>query len=187
MSWLDQLVDQLVDQPVQLWELISADCGHNTKGSSSAFPSCISEIHHLGWDWIMIIIALKGAIGHFYHLLTAPRTVSNTYAQVARAQSCADHFYHMQPAVCHLIWRDSSAIKFDKVQIIFILSSSYWLEPLTDFCVCARFFNPTIEVVTFCLHRWLMLAVFVLPAFTCLGHDCHDLLNPCDGMHVCTD
>ena len=30
----------------------------------------------------------------FYNLLTAPRTVSNTYTQVARAQSCANHVQH---------------------------------------------------------------------------------------------
>ena len=29
--------------------------------------------------------------------------------------------------------------------------------------------------------------VFLLLAFTCLGHECQDLLSPCDGMHVCTD
>ena len=27
----------------------------------------------------------------------------------------------------------------------------------------------------------------VLPAFTRLGHECQDLLNLCNGMHVCTD
>ena len=32
-----------------------------------------------------------------------------------------------------------------------------------------------------------MLAVFLLPAFTCLGHERQDLLSPCDGMHVYTD
>ena len=32
-----------------------------------------------------------------------------------------------------------------------------------------------------------MLGVFLLPAFTRLGHECQDLLSPCDGMHVCTD
>ena len=32
-----------------------------------------------------------------------------------------------------------------------------------------------------------MLGVFFLPAFTCLGHECQDLLSPCDGMHVCTN
>ena len=59
-----------------------------------------------------------------------------------------------------------------------------------DFCVCGRFFNPTIDVVTFCLHQvheWCMLGVFVLPAFTCKGHQCQDLLNPHKEMHACTD
>ena len=32
----------------------------------------------------------------FYNLHTAPRTVSNTYAQVARAQSCANHVQHIE-------------------------------------------------------------------------------------------
>ena len=46
---------------------------------------------------IIIIIAFKGAIpDYFYNLLTAPRTVSNTYAQVARAQSCANHVQHIE-------------------------------------------------------------------------------------------
>ena len=48
-------------------------------------------------------------------------------------------------------------------------------------------FNPAIEVVTFCLRGWCMLGVFLLPAFTCLGHGYQDLLSPCDGMHVCKD
>ena len=29
-----------------------------------------------------------------------------------------------------------------------------------------------------------MLGVFLLPAFTCLGHKRQDLLSLCDGMHV---
>ena len=38
---------------------------------------------------VIIIIAFKGAIrDFFYNLLTTPRTVSNMYSQVARAQSC---------------------------------------------------------------------------------------------------
>ena len=49
------------------------------------------------------------------------------------------------------------------------------------------FFNPTIKVVTFRLRGWCMLGVFLLPAFTCLGHERQDLLSPCDEMHVCTD
>ena len=49
------------------------------------------------------------------------------------------------------------------------------------------FFGPTIEVVTFFLRGWCMLGVFVLPAFSHLGHESQDLWSPCDGMHVYTD
>ena len=49
------------------------------------------------------------------------------------------------------------------------------------------FFNPTIKVVTFRLRGWCTLGVFLLLAFTCLGHERQDLLSPCDEMHVCTD
>ena len=46
---------------------------------------------------IIMIIALQGAIrDFFYNLLTAPRTVSNTYVQVARGQSCANHVQHIE-------------------------------------------------------------------------------------------
>ena len=40
--------------------------------------------------------------------------------------------YHVEHAVCHLVRRHSSAIKFDKVEIAFILALFYWLKPLTD-------------------------------------------------------
>ena len=39
-------------------------------------------------------------------------------------------------------------------------------------------------MVTFRLCGWCMLVVFLLPAFTSLGHECQDLLSLCDGMHV---
>ena len=39
------------------------------------------------------------------------------------------------------------------------------------------FFNLTIEVVTFHHRGWCMLGVFLLPAFTCLGHEYEDLLE----------
>ena len=42
-----------------------------------------------------MIIALKSAIRDLYNLLTAPRFVSNTYAQVTRTQSCANHVQHI--------------------------------------------------------------------------------------------
>ena len=54
---------------------------------------------------IIIIIALKGEIEDFYNLLTVPWTVSNTYSQVARAQSCANHVQHIEHSshvTCHV-------------------------------------------------------------------------------------
>ena len=56
-----------------------------------------------------------------------------------------------------------------------------------DFCVCTHFFNPTTVVVTFCLCGWDMLGVFLLLAYTCLGHERQDLLSPWDGRNVSTD
>ena len=38
----------------------------------------------------------------------------------------------MQRVLCHLVQRDSSAVKFDRVEIAFILALFYWLEPLTN-------------------------------------------------------
>ena len=48
-------------------------------------------------------------------------------------------------------------------------------------------FNPTVEVVTFRLRGWRLLGMFLLQAFNCLGHECQDLLKPCNGMDVSTD
>ena len=91
---------------------------------------------------MIITIAFKGAIQDFfffYNLLTAPRTVSNTYAQAARAPSCANHVQHIERlshatcrVTCHLVLRDSSAIKFDRVEIAFYLSFILLAELLTD-------------------------------------------------------
>ena len=38
----------------------------------------------------------------------------------------------MQPVVCHVVRRDSSARKFDRAEIAFISALFYWLKPLTD-------------------------------------------------------
>ena len=45
---------------------------------------------------MIIIIELKGAIRDFYDVITAPRTVSTTHAQVTRAQSCTNHVQHTE-------------------------------------------------------------------------------------------
>ena len=36
--------------------------------------------------------------------------------------------YHMQHVVCHVEGRNNSAIKFDRVEIVFILALFYWLN-----------------------------------------------------------
>ena len=48
--------------------------------------------------------------------------------QIMCNTTSAQHVQH----VCHLVRRDSSAIKFDRVEITFILALFYWLKLLTD-------------------------------------------------------
>ena len=74
------------------------------------------------------------------------------------------------------------------VLLLLLHSQLYlWGSPvLVRFLPMWPFSNPTIEVVTFRLHGWCMLGVFLLPALTRLGHECKDLLSPFDEMHVCS-
>ena len=69
----------------------------------------------------------------FYNLLTLPPTVSNMYTYVARRNhvqiTCnTSGSHHMQHVVCHMVRRDSPAIKFEIVEITFILALFYWLN-----------------------------------------------------------
>ena len=86
---------------------------------------------------IKVMIALKDANQDFCNLLTVSWTVSNIYTRVDWAQLCANHMGHIErlspvTCVCHVIQRDSSAIKFDRVELAFILAlfigwtSSQW-------------------------------------------------------------
>ena len=67
---------------------------------------------------VMMMIALNGSNRDFTISSLAPLTASNTCARVVTAQSCANHLrhiaYHAQHVVCHVVRRDSSAIKFDR-------------------------------------------------------------------------
>ena len=61
----------------------------------------------------------------FYSLLTAPQTVSNTTLKWPGCNgvhiTCnTSNAYHLQHVMCHVVRRDSSAIKFDRVEIAFI-------------------------------------------------------------------
>ena len=66
--------------------------------------------------------------------------------------------------------------------LLYLWGSPFWVR----FCVCDSFFQLAREVVTFRLCGRCMLGVISLPSFTCLGGECWDFLNPCDGMHVYT-
>ena len=48
-------------------------------------------------------------------------------------------------------------------------------------------FNPTMEVVTFCVHGWVHVGCVFVGAIHPSRIECQDLSSLCDGMHVCTD
>ena len=83
---------------------------------------------------ILIIIALTHAIQDFYN--RSPHCAVNcfqTHAQVAIRNhvqiTCnTSGTYHKQHIVCYVVQRDSSAIKFGRVEITFILAFFYWLN-----------------------------------------------------------
>ena len=62
------------------------------------------------------------------------------------------------------------------ILLLLLLSRLHlWGTPFSVRFLCMwPFFNPTIEVVVFHLCGWCMLGVFLLPAFTCLEHECHE-------------
>ena len=53
----------------------------------------------------------------------------HNHVQITCNASNASHVRHV---VCHLVQRDNSAVKFNRVSVAFILALVYWLKPLTD-------------------------------------------------------
>ena len=84
---------------------------------------------------IIIIIAFKGAIQDF---LQSPHSAANRLQHVCLSglgaivwKSRATHpalFTCKCHVTCHLVWRDSSAIQCDRVEIAFIWALFYWLD-----------------------------------------------------------
>ena len=69
-------------------------------------------LHHLGGlitTIINTIITWKGASRDFYNLLTAPWTVFNMYAQVAKVQSCATHWVLIMCNMLCAMWYEGTA------------------------------------------------------------------------------
>ena len=58
--------------------------------------------------------------------------------------------YHVQHAVCHMVRRDSSAIKFDRVEIAFILTLSLLVETISLYSELTKIFLSQFQ------HWWQM-------------------------------
>ena len=82
--------------------------------------------------------AFKGAVRDFFTISSLhdelPPTRTFKWPRCHREQITCNTLsaYHAQRVVCHLVRRDSSATKFDRVEIAFILALFYWLKPLTN-------------------------------------------------------
>ena len=84
---------------------------------------------------VIIIIAFKGAIWDF---LQSPHSAANCLQHVRSSGPggivCKSRATHLAlftckcHVTCHLVRRDSSAIKFDRVEIAFIWALFYWLN-----------------------------------------------------------
>ena len=95
---------------------------------------------------IIIVVAFKGAVRYIYislsffflTIFSLRRELSPTHTlkwprnNRVKITCNTPSAYHVQRVVCHLVRRDSSAIKFDRVEIVFILALLYWLKPLND-------------------------------------------------------
>ena len=64
--------------------------------------------------------------------LTPTRTLKWPMRNPVKITCNTSSAYHVQRVVCLLVGRDSSAIKFDRAEIVFILALLYWLKPLID-------------------------------------------------------
>ena len=77
-------------------------------------------------------------------------------------------------------WESSSSSAFSAISLGFTIAGKMFAY------VTVFLLNLPIEVITFCIHGWCMLGVFLLPVFTHRRHEYQNLVSPCDGLHVCT-
>ena len=160
--------------------------------SSSAFPSYISGFHLL-----LLLRSPAISLGFtFFFFFCVPQL----YLWVSPSSSSAFPSYISGFHLLLLLRSPAISLRFtfffcvpryiSGLHLLLLLRSpalSLGFTILGEIFANVTVFNPTIEVVTFCLCGWCKPGVFSLPAFTRLGHECQDLLSPCHGMHVCTD
>ena len=121
------------------------------------------------WNGYLCSCAVHSCSSHLFCLLTFSVSVLFLHTQIVSVMFPQLHRYGV--FVLHH----------------FLLHSQLYLGD-SSFFVCETFVQDlAIEVVTFCLHGWWVLGVLLLLEITLPGHECQDLLSPCDGMHMCTD
>ena len=67
-----------------------------------------------------------------HHKLSPARTLKRPGQNGVQITCNTSSACHVQPAVCHVVRSISSATKFDRYEITFILALFYWLKQLTD-------------------------------------------------------
>ena len=137
---------------------------------------------------------------HAHLLMQAHRTLELLCACLSTTHACSQHgfrtctcerMYIHRHLHSHIHWRFDSYFceaYEQRFEIIFtglksgrFLLLLWWQLYLRGSPYLARFLrmwpfcNPIIEVVAFCLSGTCMLGVFMLPAFTRVGHECQDL------------
>ena len=153
--------------------------------SSSVFPAislgftfsfCVPS--YISWVHLLLLLCFQIYLwGSSFFFFYVPSYISGVHLLLLRSQL----YLWSSPS--------SSSSVFPAISLGFTILgeiSTYVTYFVCLFCF-VLFFNPTMEVDTFRLGRWYMLDVFLLPAFTRLGHECQDLLSPSEGMYVCTD
>ena len=87
---------------------------------------------------IIMIIVLKGAIrdlltnSSLRHELSPTRALKWPGSNRVQITCNTSGAHHVQQVICHMVRRDSSAIKFGRVEIAFNFALFCWLKPLTD-------------------------------------------------------
>ena len=108
-------------------------CGLNPSPYCSLYLRAVmTMIMTMTRTTITIMIALKSANRDF---LQSPHCAANCFQRVRSSghvcKSRATHRALVTHNVCHVVRRNSSTIRFGRVEIAFILALFYWLKPLT--------------------------------------------------------
>ena len=117
------------DTPACYWDIRQPTTSLALPGFRYSCPQCLISTSNNNNNHI------QRRYLRFFTISSQCRKLSNTHAHVAQAESCANHVQHIERlsratcrATCHLVRRDSSAIKFDRFEVAFIWALFCWLN-----------------------------------------------------------